>query len=100
MGEVYKAHDRKLGRDVAIKTLPSGLRGDAERLARFREEGRMLAALNHPNIAAIHDLEEWEGGSFLVLELVDGETLDERLRRAGPMGAVDALGIAIWDPCR
>jgi eukaryotic-like serine/threonine-protein kinase len=95
MGEVYRAHDRKLGRDVAIKTLPSGLQQDAGLLKRFRQEGRMLAAINHPNIAAIYGLEDWAGGSFLVLELVDGDTLDARLRKDGPFSAVDALAIAM-----
>jgi hypothetical protein len=70
MGEVYLAHDRKLVRDVAVKTLPAEFAGDLERLARFQREARMLAALNHPNIAAIYGLEESEGDSFLVLELV------------------------------
>lgn len=95
MGEVYRAHDRKLGRDVAIKMLSSGMRGNAELLKRLQQEARMLAALNHPNIGAIHDLEHWDGSSFLVLELVEGETLDERLRDVGAMPAVDALAIAI-----
>jgi eukaryotic-like serine/threonine-protein kinase len=95
MGEVYRAHDRKLGRDVAIKTLPPGMQKDSELLKRFRQEGRMLAALNHPNIAAIYGLEDWSGGSFLVLELVDGDTLDARLRKDGPFSAVDALAIAM-----
>ena len=95
MGEVYKAHDRKLGRDVAIKTLPSGVRNDPELLKRFQHEGRMLAAVNHPNIAAIHDLEDWAGGSFLVLELVEGDTLDARLQRESALPEIEALAIAI-----
>jgi eukaryotic-like serine/threonine-protein kinase len=75
MGEVYRAHDSKLGRDVAIKTLPAEFARDPDRLARFRREARTLASLNHPNIAAIYGLEESEEADFLVLELVEGETL-------------------------
>lgn len=77
MGEVYRAHDNKLGRDVAIKTLPQEFSRDPERVARFQREARLLASLNHPNIAAIHGLEESGGISFLVLELVEGQTLAE-----------------------
>src|SRR5215831_13644769 len=94
MGEVYLAHDRKLVRDVAVKTLPSEFAGDLERLARFQREARMLAALNHPNIAAIYGLEESEGDSFLVLELVEGETLAEWLQRKGPLPWSEALSVA------
>jgi serine/threonine protein kinase len=79
MGEVYRAHDSKLGRDVALKTLPREFALDASRLARFRREARTLASLNHPNIAAIYGLEESDGAMHLVLELVEGETL------SGPM---------------
>jgi serine/threonine protein kinase len=75
MGEVYRAHDSKLGRDVALKTLPREFALDAERLARFRREARTLASLNHPNIAAIYGLEEGDGAMHLVLELVEGEML-------------------------
>lgn len=75
MGEVYRAHDSKLDRDVALKTLPSEFALAAERLARFRREARTLASLNHPNIAAIYGLEEGDGAMYLVLELVEGETL-------------------------
>jgi eukaryotic-like serine/threonine-protein kinase len=93
-GEVYLAHDRKLVRDVAVKTLPAEFAGDLERLARFQREARMLAALNHPNIAAIYGLEESEGDSFLVLELVEGETLAEWLQRKGPLPWSEALSVA------
>ena len=79
MGEVYRARDTKLGRDVAIKILPRAFTSDPDRLARFEREARMLAALNHPNIGAIYGLEEADGLRFLVLELVEGETLAERL---------------------
>jgi serine/threonine protein kinase/Tol biopolymer transport system component len=88
MGEVYRAHDRKLGRDVAVKTLPAEFSRDPERLARFRREARTLASLNHPNIAAIYGLEESEDTDCLVLELVEGETL------RGPLPFADALQIA------
>jgi hypothetical protein len=74
MGEVYRARDTKLGRDVAIKILPRAFTSDPERLAHFEREARMLAALNHPNIGAIYSLEEADGIRALVLELVDGET--------------------------
>ena len=94
MGEVWKARDTKLGRDVAIKTLPPDFAADTERLARLEREARALAALNHPNIAAIHGLEEHDGARFLVLELVDGETLTKRLERA-PLPVGEALEIAL-----
>ena len=93
MGEVYRAHDTKLGRDVAIKTLPPLFTTDPERLARFRGEARILAALNHPHIGAIYGLEDIDDVPALVLELVDGETLAERLQR-GPLVPPDALAIA------
>ena len=80
MGEVYRARDQKLGRDVAIKVLPPGFTSDKDRLARLEREARMLAALNHPSICAIYGFEEADGVRFLVLELVDGDTLAERLR--------------------
>jgi eukaryotic-like serine/threonine-protein kinase len=79
MGEVYLAHDPKLGRDVAIKILPHSVTDDPDRLARFEREARMLAALNHPNICAIYGLEEADGVRFLILERVDGVTLAERI---------------------
>ena len=93
MGEVYAAHDTKLGRQVAIKTLPDSFTHDPERLARFRREAHVLAALNHPHIAAIYGLEEANGRQFLVLELVDGETLADRLRR-GRLPIDESLAIA------
>ena len=95
MGEVYLARDHKLGRDVAIKVLPPGFTDNADRLARLEREARMLAALNHPNICAIYGFEEVEGVRFLVLELVVGETLSERLRSAkAPPPLREALAIA------
>jgi hypothetical protein len=81
MGEVYRARDTKLGREVAIKILPESFAQDPERLARFQREAQMLAALNHPHIGAIHGLEEAAGARFLVLEFVDGESLAQRLER-------------------
>jgi len=81
MGEVYRATDTKLSREVAIKVLPAEVAGDPERLARFKREAQILAALNHPHVAAIHGLEESDGKPFLVLELVEGEDLGERLKR-------------------
>ena len=78
MGEVYRASDPRLGREVAIKILPEGFARDPERLARFEREARVLASLNHPNIAAIHGFEQADGVPFLVLELVPGETLKGR----------------------
>ena len=79
MGEVYQATDTKLGREVAIKVLPEEFARDADRIARFQREAKLLASLNHPNIAAIHGLEEADGTHFLVLELVEGQTLAERI---------------------
>ena len=93
MGEVYRATDTKLGREVAIKVLPSEVAGDAERLSRFQREAHLLASLNHPHIAAIHGLEESDGSPFLVLELVEGEELAERPKR-GPIPVDEALEIA------
>ena len=83
MGEVYRAHDTKLGRDVALKVLPDLFADDPERLARFQREARVLASLNHPNIASIYGLEESGDTRALVLELVEGPTLAERNRARG-----------------
>src|SRR4029453_16436702 len=93
MGEVYRAHDTRLGRDVALKLLPPGFIADAERLARFTREARLLASLNHPNISTIHGFEEAEGTRALVLELVEGDTLADRVAR-GPLPVPEALAIA------
>jgi len=94
MGEVYKAHDTKLGRDVAIKVLPEAFAHDPERLSRFQREAKMLASLNHPNIATIYGLEQSNGTSYLVMELVAGETLAERVKRDGAVPIEEALSIA------
>jgi serine/threonine protein kinase len=93
MGEVYRARDTKLGRDVALKILPEVFASDADRLARFTREAQTLAALNHPSIAHIHGLEENGGVRALVMELVDGEDLAQRLVR-GPIPVDEALPIA------
>src|SRR5229473_8307406 len=94
MGEVYQAHDTKLGRDVAIKVLPEAFAHDPARLSRFQREAKMLASLNHPNIAAIYGLEEDARRNYLVMELVSGETLAERVKREGRVPVEEALGIA------
>ena len=94
MGEVWRARDSKLGREVAIKTLPEEFAKDEERLARFEREAKLLASLNHPNIAAIYGLEEDSGRRFLVLELVEGDTLAERLKR-GAMPVEESLKLAL-----
>jgi eukaryotic-like serine/threonine-protein kinase len=93
MGEVYRARDTKLNRDVAIKVLPASLTNDPDRLARFSREAQVLASLNHPNIAAIHHVEETSDGPALVMELVEGETLADRIAR-GPIPLEEALPIA------
>src|ERR1700724_2992714 len=93
MGEVYQAHDTKLGRDVAIKVLPEAFAHDPERLSRFQREAKMLAALNHPNIATIFGLEQANDTSYLVMELVAGETLAERIKREGALPIEEALTI-------
>jgi len=93
MGQVYRAHDTKLDRDVAIKTLPPEFGDNPERLTRFRNEARILASLNHPNIASIYGLEEVDGKQFIVMELVEGETLRKRLRLGGPAPPSEALRI-------
>src|SRR5262245_53131839 len=94
MGEVYRATDGKLGRSVAIKLLPEAFSSDAERIARFEREAKLLASLNHPNIAGIHGLEESGATRFLVLELVEGDTLADRLQR-GAIPADEALNLAV-----
>src|SRR5262245_10523042 len=93
MGEVYRATDAKLGRGVAIKILPEMFSRDADRVLRFQREAQVLAALNHSNIASIYDLQEANGSRFLVMELVEGETLAQRISR-GPLPVEEALDIA------
>ncbi len=93
MGDVYQATDTKLGRSVAIKLLPEAFAQDSERVKRFQREARVLASLNHPNIGAIHGIEQVDDRIFLVLELIQGETLADRIQR-GPVPLDEALGIA------
>jgi serine/threonine protein kinase len=94
MGEVWRARDSKLGREVAIKTLPEEFAQDEERLARFEREAKLLASLNHPNIATIHGLEEDKGIRFLVLELVEGDTLADEVKR-GAIAVERSLKLAL-----
>ena len=93
MGEVYRARDTKLRRDVALKILPPAFTDDADRLARFEREARLLASLNHPHIGAIYGFEDAGDVPALVLELVEGDTLDDRVRR-GPLPLAEALAVA------
>jgi eukaryotic-like serine/threonine-protein kinase len=94
MGEVYQATDSKLGRSVAIKLLPEAVSHDNDWSARFEREARVLASVNHPNVASIYGVEEFSGRKFLIMELIDGETLAERISN-GPMPLKEALEIAI-----
>jgi serine/threonine-protein kinase len=94
MGEVWRAEDTTLGREVAIKVLPSAFTSDAERLARFEREARLLAAFEHPRIASIYGLEDVDGQKLLVMQVAEGETLAERIER-GPIGVEQALKIAL-----
>src|SRR5262245_46632870 len=93
MGEVYRGRDARLGRDVALKVLPHHFSADAERMARFQREAQVLASLNHPHIAALYGLEDAGKARALVMELVEGPTLGERLK-AGPLPLDEALHIA------
>src|SRR5436309_616694 len=92
MGEVYRARDTRLGRDVAVKALPEAFARDPERLARFEREAKLLASLSHASIAGIHGLEEHDGHRYLILEFVDGETLADRLAR-GPLPLDEAIEV-------
>src|SRR5262245_30637357 len=94
MGEVWRGRDSRLGRDVAVKALPDAFARDAERLTRFEREAQALASLNHPNVAIIHEMKEVDGAKYLILELVEGETLGERLSR-GPVPVSQTLDIAV-----
>jgi eukaryotic-like serine/threonine-protein kinase len=93
MGEVYRARDAKLGRDVALKVLPEAFARDAERMARFQREAEVLASLNHPNIASIYGLEDSGPTHALVMELVEGPTLADRIK-SGPLPVDEAVLIA------
>ena len=94
MGEVYRARDSRLGREVAVKVLPASFASDPDRLRRFEQEARGVAALNHPNILAIHDIGTHDGAPFLVTELLEGETLRERLD-GGPLPVRKAIDVAV-----
>ena len=94
MGVVYRAKDLKLEREVAIKVLPEEFVQGSDRVARFQREAKLLASLNHPNIAAIHGLEASGGTHFLVLELVEGETIADRIKR-GPIPVEESLKLAV-----
>src|SRR5262245_20574809 len=93
MGDVFRAHDSKLKRDVALKVLPAEFELDPDRVVRFTREAQALAALNHPNIAAIYGLEESGGSQALILELIEGVTLEQKIAR-GPVSVNEALKIA------
>src|SRR5262249_13210750 len=93
MGEVYRAQGSKLKRVAAIKVLPDALAAEPDRISRFEREAQLLASLNHPNIAVVHDFQQDEERHLLVMELVEGETLADRLRR-GPLAIDDTLQIA------
>src|SRR5579863_10158154 len=93
MGEVYRAADSRLGRDVALKVLPEAFARDVDRMVRFKREAKVMASLNHPNIAAIYGIEESNGTRALVMELVEGPTLAERIAR-GAIPPEEALGMA------
>jgi serine/threonine protein kinase/tetratricopeptide (TPR) repeat protein len=98
MGEVYRAMDTRLGRDVALKVLPEAFAGDADRLARFEREARTVAGLSHPNIVVLHSIEDVEGAHFLTMELVEGHGLDQEVIPGGlPLARLLDLGIALAD---
>jgi len=94
MGEVYRARDTRLKREIAIKVLPAGFARDTERLRRFQQEAQAIASLNHPNICHLYDVGEENGISYLVMEYLEGETLAQRLQK-GPMAVNDTLSVAI-----
>src|SRR5512143_3903071 len=93
MGEVYRARDTRLARDVAVKVIPAALAGDRDRVLRFEQEARAAGALSHPNVIVIHDIGEHEGSPFVVMELLEGETLRERLAH-GPLPPRKAADVA------
>ena len=98
MGEVYRARDPRLGRDIALKTLPANVAKEPERLARFQREARTVAGLNHPNVVVLYSIEEAGGIQFLTMELVEGESLDHVIAPGGlPLSRVLDLAIALSD---
>src|SRR5678816_2611594 len=94
MGEVYRARDARLNRDVALKVLPEAFAGNADRLSRLHREAQVLASLNHPNIAIVHGFEESSGVHALVMELVEGPTLADRIAVSSKLGLDEAIAIA------
>src|SRR5882672_256349 len=98
MGEVYRARDTRLGRDVALKVLPDAVARDPDRLARFEREARTVAGFNHPNIVVLHSIEEEDGTRFLTMELVEGQGLDRQVTPGGlPPARVVEIGVALAD---
>ena len=98
MGEVYRALDTRLGRDIALKILPADAARDRHALDRFRREARLVASLNHPGICTLHDLGEHDAQPFLVLELLDGTTLADRIAgRPRPLEEICAVGVELAD---
>ena len=101
MGEVHKAHDSRLDREVAIKVLPSKMSSDEDRLRRFEQEAKATSALNHPNILTVYDIGEYDGSPFIVAELLDGEELRERLDEGSiPLRKVTDYAQQIVRDCR
>src|SRR5262245_17732813 len=98
MGEVYRARDARLQREIALKILPAALARDPQHVARFRREARAVAALSHPNIVTIHSVEEADGVHFLTMELIDGRPLDRELSATGcPAAQLIDVGMALAD---
>src|SRR5438093_13522791 len=96
MGEVYRAKDLRLGREVALKVLPADVASHTDRLARFEREARTVASLNHPNIVVLHSVEDEDGIRFLTMELIEGQSLDRHMAPGGlPIASVVELGVAL-----
>src|SRR5580765_2338155 len=98
MGEVYRARDLRLGRDIALKVLPEAVAASPDRLVRFEREARMVAAINHPNIVTLHSIEEADGTRFITMELVEGQSLDQHMTAGGlPVARAIDIAVAIAD---